>query len=210
MSVEPEKIKPRLIAVTGGIGAGKSTALDAFARLGAAVLSSDAVVHELLEDEETRRQISDSLGLEGLERGAEGRRRLAEAVFNDEGQMERLTEILYPRVREEMLAWAGRPPAATAPLAVIEVPMLFEAGMEGLFDAAVLVTAPEELRRQRSRNDDFESRAARQLPEAEKQARCAYSYDNRGTVAELEAFIAGIFAVLARGEGEPCPPPALT
>lgn len=209
MPDEPKITKTPLIAITGGIGSGKSTTLKAFASLGAAVLSSDAVVHELLEDGVTRQQVANSLGLKALEPGAGGRRRLAVAVFGDEGQMKRLTDILYPRVREEMLAWAARPPAADAPLAVIEVPMLFEAGMEGLFDAVVLVTAPEELRRRRAGGDTFDSRAARQLPESEKQSRCTCSYDNRGSIAELEAFVAGVFRALARGEGEPCPPPAL-
>jgi dephospho-CoA kinase len=185
-----------MIAVTGGIGAGKSTALEAFAARGASVLDTDSVVHRLLEQDEVRHTVSRSLGIGGLEPGRAGRRRLAERVFSPTagpGDLEALQEVLFPLVEREVSAWAERESASGARALVVEVPMLFEAGMEGLFDLILLVKAPERLRQRRLRGemeaDEFQRRAGRQMPAREREGRCHMVYDNSGTAAELKRFV---------------------
>jgi dephospho-CoA kinase len=192
--------RPVAVAITGGIGAGKSEALKAFARHGAAVVSSDEIVHRLLkEDEEVRAALRERLGDEVF--GADGdveRAAVARIVFADRDQLGWLEALLHPRVVREYLAWReelGRPP--DAPIAcVTEVPLLYEVGGETRFDAVVVVTAPAELRAARSRvaPDD---RSARLIPDAEKIARADFAYVNDGSLEELDAFVAGVLGQLA-------------
>ncbi|MBV9801999.1 MAG: dephospho-CoA kinase, partial [Solirubrobacterales bacterium] len=125
------------VGLTGGLGAGKSTALAALERAGAAVLSTDRVVHELYEDDEVvsvvRGRFGDAIERDGVvDRGA-----LARVAFATAEDREWLEQLLWPRVGERMAAWreslAQRPDPPRA--AVVEVPLLFESGMEDLFDA---------------------------------------------------------------------------
>ncbi|MHB1324896.1 MAG: dephospho-CoA kinase [Thermoleophilia bacterium] len=197
---DKNQLSPVRVALTGGIGSGKSTALLMFAARGAAVLSSDRVVHELLEREDVHAKIAESLGIEPLLAGEEGRRQIAESVFAGELQLTRLEDILFPLVAGEVAAWQASAQAMSAPLTVVELPMLFEAGMESGFDRVVLVTAPAEIRRSRHEGrvgiTDFEQRASRQLPESEKRARSDFVYDNTGSPEELDGFVAATVAAI--------------
>ena len=201
---EKNQQPPVRVALTGGIGSGKSTALLMFAARGAAVLSSDRVVHELLEREDVHATIAESLGIEPLLPGEEGRRQIAESGFADERQLTRLEDILFPLVAGEIAAWQASEPATSAPLTVVELPMLFEAGMESGFDRVVLVTAPTEIRRSRHEGrvgiTDFEQRASRQLPESEKRARSDFVYDNTSSPEELDGFVAATVAAIVGSE----------
>ena len=126
--------RPVAVAITGGIGAGKSEALAAFRRQGAATLSADEVVHDLIaNDEDVRAELHGRLGT--TERG-----RIAEVVFDDAERLAWLEELLHPRVRERTDAWLER---VEAPVAVVEIPLLYETGGERRFDKVVVVTAPE-------------------------------------------------------------------
>ncbi|GBE57922.1 dephospho-CoA kinase [bacterium BMS3Abin01] len=182
-----------MIAVTGGIGSGKSAALAAFAAQGAAVLDTDAVVHSLLEREDVRQAVCRRLGLADLPPGADGRSLLADEVFSDPDKLASLQEVLFPLVEDRVRAWAGREAAAGAPALVVEVPMLFESGMEKLFDFILLIKAPEHLRKERYAGkagaDDFERRAARQMPDAEKEDRCHRVFENSGSLDDLKLFV---------------------
>lgn len=199
MTGKPARTSSKRIAITGGIGAGKSTALEFFGQRGSAVLKTDEVVHQLLDREDLRVDVSRLLGLGDIPPGPEGRRLIAGKVFEDPIKLEALQELLFPLVRGLVISWFSGE-AAAAPLAVVEVPMLFEAGMQELFDCVVLITAPEELRKKRLEkgvsSDQFESRAARQMPDSEKRPLCHYSYENAGSRADLEAFITGMMSDL--------------
>jgi len=188
---------PLALAITGAIGAGKSTALEAFARHGAATISSDEIVHRLLRcDPEVRRELAERFGPNVI--GADGadREKVAEIVFNDPDQLNWLEELLHPRVVEENLAWRDEvarrpdPPALT----VTEVPLLYETGAEKRFDAVVVITAPERVRRERRPLGD--DREARLLSEREKLALADYAYVNDGSLADLDAFVADVVAKL--------------
>jgi dephospho-CoA kinase len=182
--------RPVAVALTGGIGAGKSEALRAFARHGAATISSDEIVHELLRsDEEVRRAIVERHG--ARVEGAEGidRAELGRIVFADRAELDWLERLLHPRVVRQYLAWreelARRPEPPR--VAVVEVPLLYETGGEERFDEVVVVTAPPEVRAARSPVPD-DGRSARLLPDEEKVRRARFSYVNDGSLEELDAF----------------------
>jgi dephospho-CoA kinase len=193
-------MRPVSVAVTGGIGAGKSEALKAFHRHGAAVLSSDAIVHRLLaEDDEVRAELRTRLGDEVFD--ADGdvvRARVAEQVFADAALREWLEALLHPKVVREYLTWQEeqaqkpRPPVLT----VTEVPLLYEVGGESRFDKVVVITAPAEVRARRHGYAD--ARAARLLPDEEKVRRADYVYVNDGTLDGLDRFVAAVVEELSR------------
>jgi len=132
--------RPVAVAITGGIGAGKSEALAAFGRQGAATLSADQVVHELIAgDEDVRAALRERFG-------TTDRSELAELVFGDGNELAWLESLLHPRVRERTDEWLGE---VEAPVAAVEIPLLYETGGERRFDKVVFVTAPAELRRTR-------------------------------------------------------------
>ncbi len=124
------------VGLTGGIAAGKSEALEAFERLGAATLSTDAVVHELLTTGEVRDMLVERFGDDVAPGGEIDRGKVAEVVFGDDEQRKWIEGVLWPRVGRRIWVWRGeqqrrdtRPPAA-----VVEVPLLFESGMQDAFD----------------------------------------------------------------------------
>jgi dephospho-CoA kinase len=192
--------RPVAVAITGGIGAGKSEALRAFARHGAAVLSSDDVVHRLLrEDAEVRRAVVAELGREVLDaEGAIDRKALAQLVFGDPERLARLERILHPRVARESARWQEELARLPNPprVSVTEVPLLYEVGADTRFDAVVVVTAASDVRSARSPHATSE-RAARLLPEEEKVARADFVYVNDGSLADLDAFVAEVLTRLA-------------
>jgi len=190
---------PLAVAITGGIGAGKSEALASFARHGAATVSSDQIVHRLLrEDEDVRRALLERFGERILdEAGQVDRSAIADVVFPDRKALDWLEALLHPLVVREYLDWReqlGRLPNPP-PVCVTEVPLLYEVGGEGRFDKVVVVTAPAELRKQRSQVE-AELREPRLLPDDEKAKRADYVYVNDGSLEELDAFVAGVMAEL--------------
>jgi dephospho-CoA kinase len=194
--------RPVSVAITGGIGAGKSEALAAFAHHGAATVSSDEIVHHLLAtDEEVKRALVERLGEDVL--GPDGRpdrRRIGAVVFADREQLAWLEELLHPRVAQEYLTWRERLAQLPSPpqVCVTEVPLLYEAGGDVRFDKVVVITAPPKLREQRRRvrRDPNDGRESRLLPDREKVKRADYSYVNTGSLEDLDAWVAGVMADL--------------
>jgi dephospho-CoA kinase len=191
--------RPVAVAITGGIGAGKSEALAAFGRHGAATVSSDEIVHELLRRDEVQQVVVERFG-NGVVRpdGELDRGAIATVVFNDPEALAWLEGLLHPLVSAEYLTWRDQLSRLSLPpkVCVTEVPLLYEAGSERHFDATVVVTAPAELRRQRSElaTDDREQRL---LPDTEKIARADYAYENTGSLADLDAFVATVMEKLS-------------
>jgi dephospho-CoA kinase len=191
--------RPLRVAITGGIGAGKSEALAAFARRGAAVASADEIVHRLLRyDWEVQDELREAFGIEVTTGAPEERARLAEAVFGDPKRVEQLERLLHPRVAREQEAWLDELRRRPDPpeLAVVEVPLLYESGAESRFDAVVAVSAPRELRGERKQLTRLEERERRLLPEDEKAARADFAYVNDGTLADLDAFVGSVVQAL--------------
>ena len=187
--------RPVSVAITGGIGAGKSEALKAFARHGAAVVSSDEIVHHLIRsDPEVKSAMVERLSESILDDDGEiDRSRVAERVFGDRDALAWLEGLLHPRVSAEYLKWRDQvaelpdPP----PVTVTEVPLLYEVGGETRFDRVVVITAPEQLREARARVP-LAGRSDRLLPDREKVARADFSYVNTGSLDELDAFVSGV------------------
>ena len=191
--------RPVAVAITGGIGAGKSEALAAFARLGAATVSSDEIVHHLLRsDEGVKRAIVERLG-EGVlnENGQIDRSKVGARVFADRKQLEWLEGLLHPLVSREYLIWREQLGRLEQPpkVSVTEVPLLYEAGSQDNFDAVVVVTAPESVRRRRTKVP-LEQRSGRLIPDEEKVRRADYAYVNDGSRSDLEAFVASVLSDL--------------
>ncbi|HXV02621.1 MAG TPA: dephospho-CoA kinase [Gaiellaceae bacterium] len=191
--------KPVSVAITGGIGAGKSEALKAFARHGAAVVSSDEIVHHLIRnDPDVKAAMVERLGEEILDQNGDIERSFVGAkVFNDREALAWLEGLLHPLVSAEYLRWREQlaelpePP----PAAVTEVPLLYEVGGETRFDKVVVITAPEKLREARAKVP-VAGRTERLLPDREKVERADYSYVNTGSLEELDAFIATVMEEL--------------
>ena len=193
--------RPIAVAITGGIGAGKSEALAAFARHGAAVVSSDDIVRRLLrEDEEVRRALLERFDDRILdENGQVDRAAIAELVFADREALDWLEALLHPLVVKEYLDWREQlaeletPPAVSA----TEVPLLYEVGGEDRFDAVVVVTAPPEVRAART-DVAIEDREPRLLPDSVKVAQADFSFVNDGSLDKLDDFVAAVMRELTR------------
>jgi dephospho-CoA kinase len=189
------------IGLTGGIGAGKSTALDALERLGAACLSTDRVVHELYESADVRDTVAGRFGPDVVRDGVIDRSALAQRAFATPEDRIWLESLLWPRVAARMAAWReGLEGLAPPPrVAVVEVPLLFEAGTEGRFDATIAVIVDEDVRVQRASargHQALEERSARQLSQQEKAQRATYVVLNDGTIGELESKLSAILDML--------------
>jgi len=179
---------PLKIGLTGGIAAGKSEALAAFGRLGAATLSSDAVVHELLASEPLRGRLRERWGTEVVSGDEVDRRRIGEIVFADHDELAWLESQVHPLVAERTGAWIGSLPPETE-VAVVEVPLLFEGGRASVFDATVAVVAGEDIRRERAQARGHalvDEREARQLTQDEKASRADHVVVNDGSIEDLE------------------------
>jgi dephospho-CoA kinase len=187
-------LKPLNVAITGGIGAGKSEALRAFARHGAATASADEIVHRLYADPDVRQALVERWGEEVLAGGEVDRKRVGEIVFADRGELDWLESLLHPRVVDEQARWRTE---QTAPLAVVEVPLLYETGGEARFDAVVLITASEEVRRARTEVADVVERQGRLLSDDEKAGKADFVYVNDGSLEDLDAFVRGVVQRLA-------------
>lgn len=191
------------IGLTGGIGAGKSTALDALTHLGAAVLSTDSVVHDLYEDDGVKRAVSQRFGLSVAPSGVVDRAAVAQKAFATAEDREWLEQLLWPLVGARIAQWReglerqSPPPRA----AVVEVPLLFESGMESSFDGTIAVIADERLREQRAGSRGHRAlaeRSARQLTQKEKAQRATYVVVNDGSIDELESQLSALLDMLER------------
>jgi dephospho-CoA kinase len=191
------------VGLTGGMGAGKSTALEALRGLGAEVISSDAVVHELYEGEELRSAVVERFGAEVAPGGAVDRAAVARRAFASAEDRSWLEGVVWPLVGARVAAWleharAMRPPPRAA---VVEVPLLFEAGLDQFYDATIAVIADESVRQARAAARGHalaDERAARQLSQPEKAERASYVVHNDSSVEQLERELSAVLDKLGR------------
>ena len=195
---------PVLIGVTGGIGAGKSTVVQAFVHRGAVPFSADTAVHELYSDPDVIAQVRERWGDSVIDAsGIVDRAAIAQIVFRDEVERRWLEGLLHPMVGRRWLAFVDEQRALAQPpkFVVAEVPLLFEAGLEDRYDAIVTITAPLKMRIERARaRDDGKSmstrRAAAQMDEAEKAERADFTYANTGSFDDLDSFAGDVLDAL--------------
>jgi dephospho-CoA kinase len=191
------------VGLTGGLGAGKSESLRALAELGAATLSTDVVVHDLLASDELRDIVTERLGPEVAPDGRLDRSLIAERVFGDDEARAWLEGELWPRVGQRVTDWKQEVEALdpAPPAAVVEVPLLFESQMEAAFDATIAVIADESLREERAGTRGHAAvseRTGRQLSQAEKAERADFEVRNDGTLDELRQTLSQVLAKLDR------------
>lgn len=183
------------------MGAGKSTALEALERLGAVTLSTDAVVHELYADPEVVALVVERWGPEVAPDGVVDRSKVAAAAFAAPEERQWLEELLWPRVGQRVIEFREQALAMDPPprAAVVETPLLFEAGMDKAYDATIAVVADEDIRAARAAargHHAADERAARQLPQDEKARRATFAVQNSGTVEALEGALSEVLSKL--------------
>ncbi len=189
------------VGLTGGLGAGKSTALAALERLGAVTLSTDAVVHELYGTDTVRDAVVARWGSEVAPGGTVDRGVIAKRAFASSGERAWLEGLVWPLVAQRVADFRAAADAVEPPprAVVVETPLLFEAGMDGIYGATIAVVAPEEVRAARAAargHEAVDERAKRQLSQEEKAVRASYVVVNGGTVEELEEALADVLASL--------------
>ena len=193
----------RFVGLTGGIGAGKSEALAAFERHGAAVLSTDKVAHDILDDEQVRDALIDRWGDQVAPDGRVDRDKVGEIVFGDRDELAWLESVTHPRVGAHVAEWR-QSLEPDVDVAVVEVPLLFEAAMEDAFDTTVAVIADDELRDARLRERGqagLEGREERQLDQAEKEHRADHVIRNDSSLVELDREVNDLIEKLLKGGG---------
>ncbi len=193
---------PFILCLTGSLGMGKSTAAKFFAAAGVPVHDSDAVVHALYAGEAV--PLIEAAFPGSTNNGKVDRTRLATMVLNDSAALARLEAIVHPLVfasREKFLAEAQ---ARGAPVAVLDVPLLFETGADSRCDAVVVVSAPAEVQRRRAferpgmTEDKFAAILRQQMPDAEKRRRAGFILDSSQDFEHTRAQIADILRRVAK------------
>jgi dephospho-CoA kinase len=187
------------VGLTGGLGAGKSTALAELAELGAAVLSADAVVHDLYETDAVRAAVRSRFGDDVFDGARVDRGAVARRAFTSDADRRWLEEFLWPLVAERVQRFrdevAQRQPHPR--VAVVEAALLYESGSEDRYDATIVVVADDELRARRiAARDQAElaRREQRQLPQAEKARRADHVVTNDGTRRQLRDELSAVLA----------------
>jgi dephospho-CoA kinase len=191
------------VGLTGGMGAGKSTALAELGSLGAATISSDAIVHELYEGEPLRAAVVEHFGPDVARDGQIDRAEVARRAFADPEERAWLESLIWPLVGARVASWLGdaRATIPPPPAAIVEVPLLFEAGMQAIYDATIAVVSDETLRRERAAargHEAVDERTGRQLSQAEKAQRATYVVYNDGSVEQLRAQLSEVLGKLRR------------
>ena len=179
------------VALTGGIGSGKTVVSQAFARRGVAVVDTDALAREVVEPgQPALREIVEAFGGVCLDAtGALDRAYLRRVVFADAGQRQRLEAILHPRILRALRAWLA---TIQAPYCLVVAPLLVETGLDQQFERILVVDVPEEVQlgrvMARDRVDAEQSRRilAHQSSRAQRLAVADDVIENTGTLAELE------------------------
>lgn len=193
-----------VLGLTGSIGMGKSATADLFRQLGVPVHDADASVHALYRG---RAAALIERAFPGtVVDGTVDRRKLGAVVLGDAEKMKQLESIVHPLVREEEQKFLS---SVTTTIAVLDIPLLFETGGEKRCDAVLVVTAPEDVQRQRvmarpgMTEETFRAILAKQMPDADKRARAHFLVDTSRGFASAKAQVQSILACLAGRPGRP-------
>jgi dephospho-CoA kinase len=192
-----------LIGLTGGMGAGKSTALQMLGGLGADVLSTDEVVHELYHCDRVRAALVERWGADVAPDGVVDRQAVAEHAFATPEERRWLESMLWPLVGERVAVWLAlaraKEPAPRA--AVVEMPLLFESGMDNACDLTIAIVADEALCLERVAARGHAralERAYRQLSQQEKASRATFAVQNDGSLEALRRQLSAVLDKLGR------------
>ncbi|WP_243369062.1 dephospho-CoA kinase [Microvirga solisilvae] len=193
-----------VLGLTGSIGMGKSATADLFRKLGVPVHDADAAVHALYRGRAA--PLIEKAFPGTVVDGVVDRRKLGQAVLNDAEKLKQLESIVHPLVREEEENFLERI-SATSPIAVLDIPLLFETKGETRCDAVLVVTAPEDVQRARvmarpgMNEETFQAILRKQMPDSQKRARAHFLVDTSRGFASAEAQVRSILACLAGRPG---------
>jgi dephospho-CoA kinase len=190
---------PPFVGLTGGIGAGKSEALAALERLGAATISTDRIVHELYEDPQVRAAVVARWGDEVAPDDRVDRAAVARHAFATDDDRRWLELLIWPKVAERVAQWRAIESQKGPRALVVETPLLFEAGMHAMYDATIAIVADEKVRAERAAargHESLDERTARQFSQAQKAERATYAVENSGTLRQLEQELSEVLAKL--------------
>lgn len=188
-----------VLGLTGSIGMGKSTTAQLFAECGVPVYDADATVHRLYASEAVEaieQAFPGSTGEQGVDRT-----KLSAQVVGNRQAMQRLESIVHPMLRAHEREFLNAAEKSGAPVAVLDIPLLFETGADSRVDAVVVVSAPHSVQRERilarpgMTADKLAAIMARQMPDADKRARADFVVD---TSAGLDSAREQIRHVLAK------------
>jgi dephospho-CoA kinase len=194
-----------VLGLTGSIGMGKSATAAMFRRAGVPVHDADFVVHDLYQGAAVEAVGRAFPGV--VAEGVVDRAKLSAAVVGDPERLKQLEEIVHPLVRAARDTFLDRALRAGAPVAVLDIPLLFETGGERDCDAVVVVSASPEVQRERvlarsgMTKDKLAAILAKQMPDREKRAKAHFVVETGRGFASTEAQIATILACLAGRPG---------
>lgn len=187
-----------VIGLTGSIAMGKSEAAKHFRALGVPVFDSDAEVHRLYAKGGAAVFAIGQLAPAAVVDGAVDRRKLAELVKADPQLLIRIEQVVHPLVRRAQDRFLSISSDREEPLAVLDIPLLFETGRDKSVDIIVVVSAPAEMQRQRAlarpgiTAEKLDMILARQLPDVDKRARAHFVVDTSGTLDDGRRQVAAI------------------
>jgi dephospho-CoA kinase len=194
-----------IVGLTGSIGMGKSTAAEHLRKIGIPVLDADAVVHALYEGAAV--PLIEAAFPGTTSQGKVDRQKLSAQLIGQPGEIRRLEAIVHPLVRAEERRFLSQEAARGSPLAVLEVPLLFETSADQLVDAVIALTAPPEVQRARVMQRPGMTQAkldallARQMPDDEKRAKADFVVDTSGPVTATRAALDKVVAELKQRTG---------
>lgn len=189
-----------VLGLTGSIGMGKSTTARMFADAGVPVHDSDEAVHRLYAGEAA--PLVEAAFPGTVANGVVDRGRLAERVLGDPAAIRKLEAIIHPLVRADADAFLRRHRLADAPLAVLDIPLLFETGGRGRVDKVLVVTAAPDLQRERvlarqgMTEEKFQAILAKQVPDADKRGQADFVVDTGSGMKAAQRAVAAIVAEL--------------
>lgn len=197
------------IGLTGSIGMGKSTALKIFAELGAAVWDADDAVHRMYGAGGAAVAPIEA-AFEGVVKdGVVDRRALAKIVLNDPEKLKALEAIVHPLVGQDQGLFLAEATASGAPAVVLDIPLLFENGSQGFFDAVVVVSAPAAVQRERvlarpgMTEEKFNAILAQQTPDAEKRAGADYVISSDQPLEDMARDIRRVYSAILKVGAKP-------
>lgn len=191
-----------LLGLTGSIGMGKSTTAKLFIEAGVPVYDADATVHKIYEGEAVPAMEAAFPG--STVDGKVDRQKLSAMVVNNSDAMKKLEQLVHPMLRSHQQRFLSQAEASGAPVAVLDVPLLFETGGETRVDAVVVVTTSPEIQRARILErgnmtpDKLDAILARQMPDAEKRKRADFVVDTSHGLDPVRAAIKDILAQVVK------------
>lgn len=195
-----------VLGLTGSIGMGKSTTLGLFAEVGVPTHSADAAVHDLYENEAV--PLIEAAFPGTAIGGRVDREKLSRAVLGKPEALKRLEAIVHPLVRQKEMDFIAHARASGAPLAVVDIPLLYETGGEERVSKVLVVTAPPDTQRKRvmarpgMTAEKFEAILARQMPDAQKRARADFVIDSSLGMDNARSAVRSIIRALSESESD--------